>query len=446
MKIKNRRLELRRFLYALSETPTHTHPFRPTTPGLTLAAELLTQIWSLQAQGLSEEEIIDYLIQQPEIEDTEASRTLLQEACRAMLDLNANDTPPEGIVLGVSERFMVRLRYVNSAIARLLQLLDGTRTLEDLTGALQDEGYALTSSTLEGILDGLANAGLLFSYPIDQKPIAQQAAKFSRYDRQLVYFSTFCDSIEECYSFQERLENSCVVLIGLGGIGSNVLMQLAGAGVGRLIGVDPDDVELSNLNRQFLFTESDIGNGKADVAAHEIAKRNSSVSIETYTCRISGEGDVLQFVREADFVVLSADTPRGLIARWVNNACVKAGIPFGRVGYVEGSGVCGPFVVPGTTACLDCASPGKYFRESSPHTDLLNQHFCPASFGPLNGLLASIVASECLKYLAGYSSCQLLGKRLLIDLTDLSITSEECLRNADCPTCGTVTERGRRNV
>lgn len=441
MKIYNRRLQLKKFLFALAEINSskcayHSHYF-----GLTSVAELLTQIRSLQTQEFSEEDIINHLIQQLEMRDTKSSRTHLRQFYQSVQDSNVNDTQIEGIILGVSEQFMVRLRYVNTTIARLLQLLDGTRTPEDLIRTLNGEGYVFTRSTLEGILEGLANAGLLFSYPLEQKTIDQYEKKFSRYDRQLIYFSIFSDSFEDCCGFQERLANSCVVLIGLGGIGSNILMHLSGAGVGQIVGIDPDDIELSNLNRQFLFTESDIGNRKADVAAREIIRRNSNVSIKTHIHRIESVDDVLQFVRKADFVILSADTPRGLISRWVNNACVKAGIPFVRAGYVEGVGVCGPFVVPGITACLDCASFTEYFHESSPLTDSLNKQFRPASFGPLNGVVASIVASECLKYLSGYSPCKLLNNRLLVDLTNLSITNEECYKNTNCSTCGDVMKK-----
>src|SRR5581483_26517 len=123
--------------------------------------------------------------------------------------------------------------------------------------------------------------------------------------------------------------------IGLGAVGSNVAVGLAGAGVGQLRVVDPDNVDLSNLHRQFLYTTADLGRPKVTVTRERIRQQNPDVGVEELQAAIGGEDDIRSIIDGCDLLINNADTPRRLLRRWINRECVRAGVPFIQAGYSE---------------------------------------------------------------------------------------------------------------
>ena len=123
---------------------------------------------------------------------------------------------------------------------------------------------------------------------------------------------------------QARLADSHVVLVGLGGIGSPALQYLAGAGIGRLTLVDDDTVDLSNLQRQTIFTERDVGHGKAVVARNWTQGFDAALQVEISDGRIDG-GNAGALVDGADLVLDGTDNFATRLA--VSDACVAAGVP-----------------------------------------------------------------------------------------------------------------------
>lgn len=123
---------------------------------------------------------------------------------------------------------------------------------------------------------------------------------------------------------QARLAQSHVVLIGIGGIGSPALQYLAGAGVGRLTLVDDDVVEASNLQRQTIYTEADIGKPKAEAAAAWAAMFDPALTVTARATRITRD-NAAGLIAEADVVLDGCDNFATRLA--VSDACVKAGVP-----------------------------------------------------------------------------------------------------------------------
>ena len=107
---------------------------------------------------------------------------------------------------------------------------------------------------------------------------------------------------------QEKLANAHVLIVGAGGLGSPVSLYLAGAGIGKITLVDPDHVSLSNLHRQILFTESDLGEDKATVGKARLTQLNSDIEIESVAEAITPK-NVDHFVSSATVVVDAADAP-----------------------------------------------------------------------------------------------------------------------------------------
>lgn len=123
---------------------------------------------------------------------------------------------------------------------------------------------------------------------------------------------------------QARLAESHVVLVGMGGIGNPALQYLAGAGVGRLTLIDDDTVDLSNLQRQTLFTNADVGRSKAQVAAEWLGRFDPVIAVDAHVTRI-GADNAGELLAGADLVLDGCDNFATRLA--VSDACVALGVP-----------------------------------------------------------------------------------------------------------------------
>ena len=217
---------------------------------------------------------------------------------------------------------------------------------------------------------------------------------------------------------QERLRRATVFVVGAGGLGSPALLYLAAAGVGRILVIDSDRVEASNLQRQVLFTEEDIGEFKAAAAARRLAALNSCIVVEPRVGRFV-RANALNLVGASDLVIDGSDNfgTRYL----VNDACVLADKPF-VYGAVQGfTGQLSVFNWKNgpTYRCL--------FPEPPPPGSVPN---CAEAgvLGVLPGLIGTAQACEAIKLLTGIGE-PLSGRLLLLDA--LSMTTQTVALAAD---------------
>ena len=156
-----------------------------------------------------------------------------------------------------------------------------------------------------------------------------EAKELERFDRQLRYFSDIGSAStptpSEC---QERLREAKIAVLGVGGLGGWSALALACTGVGEMWLIDGDRVEVSNLNRQILYSEADIGELKVECAASRLRAFNSGMKITTEARRLESESDIAEFIAGSDIVIDAADWPAHDIERWCNSACFEAGIPY----------------------------------------------------------------------------------------------------------------------
>jgi adenylyltransferase/sulfurtransferase len=235
-----------------------------------------------------------------------------------------------------------------------------------------------------------------------------------RYDRQIMIGEIGLDG-------QERLKRSRVVIAGAGGLGSPVAIYLAAAGIGTLRLIDHDQVALSNLNRQILHWEEDIGRRKVDSARTKLRRLNSSVEVEAIPETLT-EGNVSRLVEGCDGIVDAMDN---LPTRYVLNRCaVERRVPFfhGAVNGFEGRAMT---VLPGETACLRCLFRGPVPEEKFP------------VIGTTPAVIGSIQATEVVKYLAGIGKL-LAGRILLYDGLRGAFTEFSVRRNPACDHCGSL--------
>ncbi|MFY7070091.1 TOMM precursor leader peptide-binding protein [Nocardiopsis changdeensis] len=254
-----------------------------------------------------------------------------------------------------------------------------------------------------------------------------------RYSRHALFYEL---SGADAVQVQLRLARARVVLLGCGGIGGLVAVTLATAGVGELVLVDADHVELSNLTRQFLFTEADIGLPKAEVLARELRRRNRHCRTRPVVREVRDRED-LESLPSCDLLVVSADSP-GLTST-VNAHCVRDGTPWLNACYVNDIAVWGPLVVPGTTGCWDCRPLTVRAPEGEPELARLmagiNGRYQAPSNGPVNMLASSLAALDVFRYLGGFGVPASLDRRVGVWSHDLSLDEQDTDRDPACPTC-----------
>ena len=298
----------------------------------------------------------------------------------------------------------------------LLAGLDGSRTVDGLA-ELHPE---LTANEVTDTLDQLGELGLIEDAEADSDWL--DAGEQERYDRQLEYFGELAAGARLASRLQARLREARVVVIGLGGLGAWALWALAAAGVGQLVGVDGDVVEHSNLNRQTLYREEDLGRPKALAAAGTIAAFNSGISFEPISRRLESPAEVAAVVARADFVVEAADWPPYRLSRWINTCCADAGVPHVGASQFPPLIRVGPTFVPGTRGCLECLEESA--RANDPLFDELaawrqRADTFAATFAPACALIGGVLSSDVIHHITGLAEPATLGASLLIDIRTL---------------------------
>ena len=228
---------------------------------------------------------------------------------------------------------------------------------------------------------------------------------------------------------QERLLASTAVIIGCGALGAVQAETLARAGVGRLVLVDRDFVEESNLQRQIMFEESDARERlpKAVAAARRLARVNSEIRVEALVQDVNYE-TIEEVINGADVVLDGTDNfeTRYLI----NDACVKAGIPW-IYGAAVGSYGLTMTVRPQTTPCLRCVLEEMPEPGSGPTCDTAGVLM------PITSIIASIQSAEAIKILTGQAE-KLHQSLLRVDVWDVQVSRIELSNfagQAACPVC-----------
>ncbi|MFT4581358.1 MAG: molybdopterin/thiamine biosynthesis adenylyltransferase [Gammaproteobacteria bacterium] len=223
---------------------------------------------------------------------------------------------------------------------------------------------------------------------------------------------------------QQKLLDSSAVIFGLGGLGSPIAMYLAAAGVGRLVLVDFDVVELSNLQRQIIHQTSDIKRAKVDSAHDRLIGLNSNTKVETINKLLEGEA-LDEVVSSVDVVVDGTDNFASRFA--INRACFTAKKPLvsGAAIRFEGQvSVYHPGV--GDSPCYQCL-----YRSEGGTAERCSETGVVA---PLLGIIGSVQAMETLKVLMGIGT-DLTGRLLLLDAMSMDWQVMRFKKDPKCAVC-----------
>jgi molybdopterin-synthase adenylyltransferase len=240
-----------------------------------------------------------------------------------------------------------------------------------------------------------------------------------RYSRQIM--------LEEIgFTGMEKLRNATVCVVGAGGIGNPVATLLCAMGVGKLRIIDRDVIEISNLHRQHLYSEDDIGKVKVEVAAERLQKINPAVQIEAIPISVT-KYNAESVVEGSDVVIDALDSIEARYA--LNDACLRHKLPFIYAGAL---GMLGSLctILPSQSACLRCIFP-QLAEEDMPTCSTEGVH--PSILYMIGGLQVS----EAVKIITGQKP-SLVDKLLYIDLSNLTMEKVQMSRHEACPSCGSA--------
>ena len=218
-----------------------------------------------------------------------------------------------------------------------------------------------------------------------------------------IYLDLIAQNSEKCIN---NFKEMTFYIIGCGGIGNFMSYAISTFSPKKIILVDGDKIEKSNLNRQVLFSEEHIGLYKAEVIAKELSKRNSELDIEViteYLTEIELEELKKQNIESDNtFGILSGDDE--VATKLASQFFIQYKVPFINIGYLNDISVIGPFVIPEQTSCPFCNSAfsinGDVDKDNDVMTKLFKQYSAPSSFIN-NSLAASLAMSDIVQFVAG---------------------------------------------
>jgi adenylyltransferase/sulfurtransferase len=223
---------------------------------------------------------------------------------------------------------------------------------------------------------------------------------------------------------QQRLKAATVVVVGAGGLGCPALQYLAAAGVGTIRVIDDDVVDRSNLQRQILYSDAEVGKSKVEVAAQRLRAQNPLITVEALATRLMAH-NALELLAGADVVVNGADNfPTRYL---VSDASVLLGIAHVHGAIHRFEGEVSVFLPSGP--CYRCLHPNPPALGTVPSCSEAGV------LGVLPGLIGTLQATETLKRILGIGQ-SLVGRLLLLDALTLRFRELRLPRNPSCAACG----------
>jgi adenylyltransferase/sulfurtransferase len=223
---------------------------------------------------------------------------------------------------------------------------------------------------------------------------------------------------------QAALLDTDVLVVGAGGLGSPVLQYLAAAGIGRLGIVDDDRVERSNLQRQVIHADSDVGRPKVDSAREFVTELNPDVTVDTHEQWLASD-NATDLIDDYDVVVDASDN---FATRFlVNDACTLAEVPFSHGAVFRFEGQVTTFT--GEGPCYRCLFP------KAPPAGTVPDCSTAGVLGVLPGTIGCLQATEVCKLAIGHGET-LSGRLLAFDAGSMSVDEIPVAQNPDCPVCG----------
>jgi molybdopterin/thiamine biosynthesis adenylyltransferase len=327
-------------------------------------------------------------------------------------------------------------------VRHLLALLDGTRTPADLHRELAADHPDVSLQDIETVLAQFDDAGFLLDARQTPDGLLDDYDQ-NRWQRNINFFGSYARLADNKYLPQQRLRDCKVTLLGLGGLGTHLLMDMAALGIGHMRVVEFDRVELSNLNRQILYAEADLGRPKIELAVERVRQFSPRLDIEAIPQRLGSAADVMAAADGSDILICVADRPKMEILHWVNEAVVRAGIPL-LTGGLDTQRCTYYTVIPGTTGCVECWRQQVHSDDSFSDDLLSRQRELQiggnnAAFVPLVTVTTGLILGELVRLVTGLAPPIAAGRVIQVRFIDYATTEvERWERRPDCPVCSTA--------
>jgi molybdopterin/thiamine biosynthesis adenylyltransferase len=249
--------------------------------------------------------------------------------------------------------------------------------------------------------------------------LALDAEQLDRYSRHIIMDEIGAEG-------QKRLLDSAVLCIGAGGLGSPILQYLAAAGIGTIGIADDDVVERSNLQRQVIHADGDVGRPKVESAREFIGRQNPDVTVRTHETRVTTD-NIEALLDEYDVVVDGSDN---FATRYlVNDACTLAGVPFAHGAILRFEGQVTTFEANEGGPCYRCLFP------EAPEPGTVPDCATAGVLGVLPGTVGCMQATEAIKLCLEYGET-LDGRMVFYDAGDMTFQEVSIEPRPDCPICG----------
>ncbi len=224
---------------------------------------------------------------------------------------------------------------------------------------------------------------------------------------------------------QEKIREATALIVGGGGLGCPAAIYLATSGIGRLVVVDNDEIDLTNLQRQILYTTEDIGKGKAATVAQQIRRLNSDVNVVPVNQRLCSENAAKLFA-ETDLVIDGCDN--FATRHLVNRTCLALKKPLVSGAAMRFEGQLAVFdPAMDESPCYSCLFPENTSYEDEPCSRM-------GVLAPLTGIMGSLMAAEALKAIVD-GACKLAGTLVLVDAYKMEFKRIKIPKDPDCPAC-----------
>jgi sulfur-carrier protein adenylyltransferase/sulfurtransferase len=334
------------------------------------------------------------------------------------LQLNSRDV--RGALLELVTSFPGLKRYLYSDNGRLRNFINIYLNEEDIRYISGEDTKLKDGDTLmivPSVAGGRSNVHEEEEEE-EKEDITFSGSELARYSRHLIMPEVGLEG-------QKALKAASVLIIGAGGLGTPSATYLAAAGVGRIGIVDFDTIERSNLHRQVLYSEKDVGRSKADVAKERLLQINPNVSIELHKVRLDSS-NALEILKDYDIILDGTDN---FATRYlVNDACVLLGKPNVYASIFRFEGQASVFATS-KIACYRCLYP------SPPPPQLIPSCAEGGVLGVLPGIMGSIQAAEAIDLIIGKGT-SLANRLLLFNALDMKFKELKLRKNPDCVICG----------
>jgi len=327
------------------------------------------------------------------------------------------------------------------SVAAILEILQtGEYRASELWQAMARRGFKVTDQEIAAVLSALDELGVLEEADGDG---SLDAATRDRHQSNLRFYDLFSRLGHTSASFHRSAQQSRVLLLGAGGVGSGILQSLAGLGVGEVTIVDIDTVETKNLARQFIYGPEAVGRPKVTAARDWAASYSPGTRVLPVHQRIADAASIVQLGAGADIVVCAIDSPAS-IHLMVNEACFALGVPF-VAGGLSYSTLSYWSVDPGHTPCRLCL---EHHRSDEALTlppilqqvPLIEPGPVNRATGPVVQLISGLMSMEVMRYLTRTDPPVSAAAYQVIELADQMETARApWQRHPACELCAATT-------